>query len=249
MHAGHLCGEAAPYLPGAWVRVKGSRLMRASAASRHAGPSRRTMVTLLVCAGKGSDPSPALGPNEVIERIIGVDAGGDLARSAGYDVDLVVGDLDSISDGWPADRAHRIESQMESDLSKALSLSADRGWNDIVIVGVEGGRSDHALAAWGALAEAPIDLHIRMVVGGDVAHRATPIQPINLELHAGTTFSLFALQSPPDSSTTKVSLEGCKWPLVEENLSFSTRGLSNVALGGLISLTVDGIAVLVVPAP
>ncbi len=207
------------------------------------------MPTLLWCAGRLSEHALSAASRLAPTRVIGVDGGADSARAAGLKVDLVVGDLDSVDrSAWTDELIESLDGQNDSDLVKALTLCADRGWRDIFIVGVEGGRVDHALGAWAALAEAPLELAIRMFIDAAVAHRATLIQSVEVNLGEDARFSVFGLTGTDGRAAPRVGLTGARWSLTDTPLPLSTRGLSNRATGGPVRLTTDGVAVLIVPA-
>ena len=60
-------------------------------------------------------------------------------------------------------------------------------------------------------------------------------------LHEGTKLSLFAF-----TACANVSISGVEYPLDEEPIAFSTRGLHNVALGGPVHIQSDGALVVVI---
>ncbi len=150
--------------------------------------------------------------------------------------DLLLGDLDSVSDddrNWAeAGGCGVIElpSQESSDLAKAMAHMNHIGRTRVTIIGAAGGRADHQLAIWGALADASGELDISIHLGGDMGLRCC--DRLELGMEAGTLLSLFALRS------ATVSLSGARWPLERERMEFSDRGLSNLAEGGPVVLEV-----------
>lgn len=107
----------------------------------------------------------ACGPGEVsslpdADLVIAADSGVDTARRLGRHVDVVVGDLDSISaDGleWAESIGSRIEQHPErkdeTDLELALGVAVAAASN-VHVVGSAGGRLDHAFANLVVLASA-----------------------------------------------------------------------------------------------
>jgi thiamine pyrophosphokinase len=180
---------------------------------------------LLVAAGELPD-------GEWLERFIGpertviaVDGGLAHLRAVSHAPDLVVGDLDSASEGdleWAragGAEVVRLRGQEESDLAKAFALCSERGWSLIEVVGVAGGRADHQFATFASLAAADNSLSITTHLETGVARRFTTggEESFNPE----GEFSLFALKR------AKVTLSGAKYELGEEWLELDTRGLSN----------------------
>jgi thiamine pyrophosphokinase len=168
---------------------------------------------------------------------VGVDGGTDAAISRNIDVNLATGDFDSIADTG-VDRI-ALPDQNSSDLEKTLQYAAENGAETVEIVGVEGGEIDHQLAAFAALVEAPAELDIHMHMSDHVVMRC--LDNLELILPEGTKLSLFAF-----TACANVSISGVEFPLDCEPLAFSTRGLHNVASGGLIHIQSDGALVVVI---
>ena len=171
-------------------------------------------------------------------RVIAADSGADWLMAQGHEPDMVIGDLDSISPEslgrlWP-DRAHRVAEQNSTDFVKCLTrIEAPL----VLGVGFLGGRIDHELAAFHALAAYP-ERRCILIGGEDIAFLAPPV--MRLELLAGTRVSLFPL-GPVRSQS-----EGLRWPVDEVSFDPLSRiGTSNEALGP-VDLSVDGPAMLVI---
>ena len=92
-----------------------------------------------------------------------------------------------------------------------------------------------------ALIEAPPELEIYMHMTEHVVMRC--LDELELVLDEGTQLSLFAF-----TPCANVSISGVEFPLEDEPLAFSTRGLHNVALGGPIQIESDGALVVVISA-
>jgi thiamine pyrophosphokinase len=85
--------------------------------------------------------------------VIAADSGLDLARLLGLGVDVVVGDLDSVTPtglAWARDTGIPIEKASpdkdETDLELAVARATAGGAHRIVMLGGAGGRLDHLLA-------------------------------------------------------------------------------------------------------
>ncbi len=165
--------------------------------------------------------------------MIAADSGYDHARAHGVHVDLLVGDLDSIShdaleaakaDGTPIDL--HPQAKDATDLALALLAARDLGATRITVVAGDGGRLDHLLTGLLALtdpelAAVEIDAWI-----GDAWVRALH-GPGRAELRgrAGEIVTLAAVGGP----AIGVRTEGLEYPLRAETLDpASTRGVSNV---------------------
>ena len=192
----------------------------------------------LLCADGEWPPESIWKPlSESCEVIVGVDGGTDAALSRNLAVTMATGDFDSITDTEVERIA--LPNQNSSDLEKSLQYAAENGAEIVKIVGVEGGEIDHQLAAFAALVEAPSELDISMHMSEHIVMRC--LGDLEIVLDEGTTLSLFAF-----TACASVSISGVEFPLEEEPLAFSTRGLHNVALGGPIHIQSDGALVVVI---
>jgi len=192
----------------------------------------------LLCADGEWPPESVWRPlSEQCGVIIGVDGGTDAAISRNIAVNLATGDFDSIIDTEVERIA--LPDQNSSDLEKTLQYAAESGAETVEVVGVEGGEIDHQLAAFAALIEAPPELDIHLHMSEHVVMRC--LDELEVVLPEGTKLSLFAF-----TACANVSISGVEFPLEEEPLAFSTRGLHNVALGGPIHIQSDGALVVVI---
>lgn len=175
-------------------------------------------------------------------QIIAADGGLALCFAAGRLPDVVVGDMDSVDGGGLASarregvlvELHPVDKD-RSDLDIALARARHTGASSVRFTAAFSGRLDHTLAALGTLLSAA-DLSGRIeepFLDGyalDARFSATRTFPAD----AGRSLSVFAL----DPSTT-VSISGVRFPLEGERIPvLSSLGLSNVALGGDVSVTV-----------
>jgi thiamine pyrophosphokinase len=182
--------------------------------------------------------------------VIAADSGYDHAVGLGHTVDLLVGDLDSVSAegltdaeaaGVAIDR-HPI-SKDATDMELALDVATNRGASSIDIFGGEGGRIDHLLGVATGLTETTwsgIDLTwhtatgtIRPLVDGGHIH---------VDEAEGTVISLIVV-----SDSVGVTTQGLRWQLSGEMLHRGTsRGLSNEIVRTPASVSLDDGAILVV---
>jgi len=192
----------------------------------------------LLCADGEWPPANVWEPlSQDCDIIVGVDGGTDAALSRKIPVTLATGDFDSISDSEI--KRVSLPNQNASDLDKSLNYAADNGAEVVNIVGVEGGDIDHQLGVFAALIEAPSELEICLHMTEHVVMRC--LDELELVLDEGTQLSLFAF-----TPCANVSISGVEFPLDDEALAFSTRGLHNVALGGPIHIESDGALVVVI---
>ncbi|MBC7157474.1 MAG: thiamine diphosphokinase, partial [Rhodobacteraceae bacterium] len=175
--------------------------------------------------------------------IVAADGGADRALALGIEPEMVIGDLDSISDTarvrlGPA-RLRAVAEQESTDFDKCLrSIAAPF----VLAVGFEGNRMDHALAAFNTLARAPGPPCL-MLGGHDVAFRA-PAGPLELALAPGTRVSLFPM-APVEGRS-----QGLRWPIDGLRLAPAGRiGTSNEAVAEVVRLefTTPGMLVMLPP--
>jgi thiamine pyrophosphokinase len=206
----------------------------------------------IVVAGGDAPPPGRTIPAHT--SVIAADRGLDHAYACGLRIDLLVGDLDSVSERSLA-RARaegvtidsRPPAKDETDLELALGHVLARGMTHALVIGLGGGRLDHALGnllLLGAdrFAEIEIDAWI-----GDTTVSVIRLRR-RLSLHAGDLVSLLAVGGPAFGVTT----HGLEYPLRHETLwPGSTRGISNVVLDGPIMVELaDGVLLAVqVPGP
>lgn len=183
--------------------------------------------------------------------IVAADSGLDAAETLALDVDVVIGDMDSVTPGAlrrAEDAGVRIVrypiDKDATDLELALELARDAGARHIVVLGGHGGRLDHLLANALLLASprfAAVDIRWRL---GSVT--ATACRPGRTTAIDGTPGDRVSLLSIGGTATTIVTT-GLAWPLAGGDLPpGSTRGLSNSMTGATATVAVGHGAVLLI---
>lgn len=183
----------------------------------------------------GGDPPPAsivavLPPERFV---IAADSGYDHAVALGLTVDLLVGDLDSISAaGLAAARRDGVAIEEHSpdkdatDTELALAGATKRGFDQVIGIFGGGDRLDHALAALFAFAAPSLAGRQITLWWGDtrivVLHDGDAVEPGGL---AGEPFSLLPLHG----SASGVDIVGARYPLANARLAAgSSLGISNL---------------------
>jgi thiamine pyrophosphokinase len=214
-------------------------------------PGRRLAV--VIAGGEGVEP--AVLRRLPAERIvIAADSGLDTARAAGVTVDILIGDLDSVSaeglaaaaaEGVVVDR-HPVDKD-RTDLDLALQRVVDDGFTECALLGGAGGRLSHLLANAGLVAaERYAGIEVRWLVGATEAQVARPGRDVVVEGAPGDLVSLLAAADP----ATGVSTTGLRWALDGAVLEpGSTRGVSNQLTGGQATVTVSRGSLLVIHEP
>jgi len=204
----------------------------------------------LVIANGDCDPGQIQLAEPVSDDIvICVDGGLRHCIAASLQPTLLIGDFDSINeaDAQSIDLANieRIEHPSEkdaSDLELALQLLCTRSVQEVVLLGVSGGRTDHMLFNWHLCARRNWPYQLRMIDSHTDARLLTKERPYRSAQIAGRLFSVVPLSAMANG----VYVRGAQYPLNDANLPFgSTVGLSNVVTESHLQVTVrEGMVLL-----
>jgi len=190
-----------------------------------------------------------------VDLVIAVDSGVRIARSHGLPVHVLIGDLDSASEGdraWAlAEAAEIIEHPAEkdqTDLELALDHLVAAGATEIMALGVDGGRLDHELGNWSVLCR-PTAASVEVRTATGTAHVLHGDGPNFIDI-TGTTDQVVTLL-PVGGAARGVTTSGLKWELDNATLQPGTgRGVSNEFVDDAATITVaDGSLLVVVPDP
>ena len=191
----------------------------------------------------GARPDPlVIRAIPAVDFCVAADSGADHAIEAGFEVDCLVGDLDSISaKGLEAVRRSGIEiREFPADKDKSdLELAFDRALEErperVLVVGIAGGRPDHELANIMALAN---DRFRSIEVDGLLGSTRMSViwSSRTLTGALGETISLIPLATAVHGVTTV----GLEYPLTGETLRAGTsRGISNRYVAPEATITVE----------
>jgi thiamine pyrophosphokinase len=183
------------------------------------------MTTVIVLSGGSGFPTLAGLP--VGATVIAADGGAELAQTLGLVVDLVVGDLDSISAETLAgiERVERHAAEKDAtDLELALVAALRFEPEQVLVLGGGGGRLDHLLGGLLLLAAEPFaGVRVDAQFGAAAVHVVRGERTLYGE--PGELISLFAVHGP----AIRVVTDGLVYPLRGETLELgSSRGVSNV---------------------
>jgi len=167
---------------------------------------------------------------ETFDLVIGVDGGAQHASTLDVTLDTIIGDLDSFSDlehqnisnaeliSYPANKD-------ETDLELALLYAKERGANQIVMVGIMGGRMDMTIVNILLITHPNLSsCKIKLWHGEQTGWIIKPPGE-DISGHSGDTVSLIPLGDYASGITT----DGLKYPLKDEELTFTpARGISNL---------------------
>ena len=199
----------------------------------------------------GGEPMPAqtiLGLGRA-DLVIAADSGAENAAAAGLFVDVLVGDLDSITgqtlnavvDGGTRIEAHHPDKDT-TDLGLALTTAVELGADEIVIVGGGGRRLDHLLGNVAVITSRTLrHVPVRWVLERETAYVVHSRRTIPVS--NGSTFSVI----PIGGDASGVTLTGSKWNLENVTLdSGGSLGVSNIAVASELFVEVQDGTLLVV---
>lgn len=172
------------------------------------GVQRKVMnCCYILCGGPESCSTVKIPDNAYI---ICADSGYDKALSAGIKPDLLIGDFDSVKSKLPDDidvlraPAHKDD----TDTLLAVRTALEKGFDEIILAGACGGRTDHTLANIATL------LFIRehgakaYAVGDETDVYILADESLRLKADISRYLSVFAV-----SDEAVVSISGCAYPL------------------------------------
>jgi len=207
------------------------------------------METVLIFAG-GDSPTDSLAEElPEAELIIAADSGYDLAIKAGFAVDVLVGDMDSIEtevipghvvvEKYPTDKD-------ATDLELALDKVIENRPERVVVGGGAGGRVDHELATAALLCATRWETvdEIDWVTDRGWAHVIRRRRIIHGDV--GRTISLIPMGGP----AVAVNTRGLRWNLVDATMHPGTTwGVSNEFSGPVADIRLgSGCLLAVVPS-
>jgi len=184
--------------------------------------------------------------------VIAADSGLDLAELLGLTVDLVVGDMDSVSEaalaraeqlGVPIERHPRAKDR--TDLELALMAAVSAGAAAVHVIVGAGGRVDHAIANLAVMA-APewSNVAVTATVGDSAVWVVHDL--VELPLPIGAPLSLV----PVGGVASGVRTSGLQWELDGDDLDpHRARGISNVVTSLPATVSVEGGVVLAISSP
>ena len=182
------------------------------------------------------------------DYVIACDAGYLNARTLGVVPDLIVGDFDSAPRPEGENLVVLPAEKDNTDTHYAARLAVEKGFEQVLILGVLGGaRLDHSLAAIAAgLWLAKQGPEVTIAGRGAELRYVLPGRPVKVEHAPHAYFSLFPLEGTAEG----VSITGAKYPLQNARLvPDATLGASNETMPGGAEVRVERGSLLLVRAP
>lgn len=200
----------------------------------------------VIIAGGELDTIPVVGSEDLV---VAADSGYDHAVALGVPVDVLVGDLDSIS---VVGREHARTSPVEieqhptdkdaTDLELAIRAAVSRGATVIDIHGGEGGRLGHLLGVVLSLTNSEWDaVDIAWHTDTAVVRAATQKRPVVLSVDIGEVITIL-----PVGDVSGVTTTGLRWSLKDTSLERGTTvGISNESVSRRVTIDVGKGTVIV----
>jgi thiamine pyrophosphokinase len=167
---------------------------------------------------------------ETFDLVLGADRGAHYANTLYVALDVVIGDLDSLTDlerqdiGNPRFITYPTEKN-ETDLELALRYAKKQGADNIVLVGVMGGRMDMTIGNILLITHENLSSCRVEVWHGEQTGWVIKPPGEYIPGYPGDTVSLI----PLSGNALGITTEGLKYPLKDEELTFgSVRGISNL---------------------
>jgi thiamine pyrophosphokinase len=184
-------------------------------------------------------------------HVIAADSGYAHAIAMGFTPHELVGDMDSITavDLSDARDSNILISQFPSDkdltdTENAIASAIARDSTHNMVVSGGGDRFDHVLAMVHSLASCALTVDTTLLIGTTRVSYATYTREFRINVQPGDIISLI-----PIGGATTVTTAGLQWELDNDTLqSFASRGVSNVANGESITISVtDGLIAVIEP--
>lgn len=161
-----------------------------------------------------------------------VDRGVEHCLAANLQPHIVIGDLDSVSaDVLNDSRLDDVPRQIHPSRKAASDLQITLEWlerdppDEVILLGVSGGRTDHMLFNWMLPLLTHWSFSLQFIDSTTRAYLLTDTQPWEIAIPCGLTVSLLPL-----STVTGVTTMGLQYPLSDATIQpGSTLGLSNIA--------------------
>ena len=209
--------------------------------------SRHTLIFI-----GGDPPHPNVRQHLPIDAyVIAADSGYAHAIAMGFTPNELVGDMDSIT---PVDLTDARDSNIlisqfptDKDLTDteiAIASAIARHSTHLTVVSGGGDRFDHVLGMVHSLASCALTVDTTLLIGTTRVSYATYTKEFRINTQPGNTISLIPIGGGATVTTT-----GLQWELDHDTLqSFASRGVSNIATGEHISISVsDGLLAVIEP--
>lgn len=207
------------------------------------------MTAIIVCSGSVIDYSYHKKYFNKAESVICVDGGAKHVRSFGLVPDVLIGDLDSISEEdleyFKSLNVKIMKYQSEKDMTDteiAVDFAIESGYTEIVIIGGIGTRIDHSLANI-FLLKRMLDRGIKGLIVNEQNEIRLIKDRISVMREEGSKITLLPLTNLVEGITTK----GLYYELNNEAIEMgSSRGVSNEFSADAAEVTIESGILIVI---
>ena len=178
-------------------------------------------------------------------KLICADGGSNSALKMKLVPDVIIGDLDSISDQAlkefkSVSKIIRLKRQNDTDVEKCLKYAIKNNFDEALLVGVTGNRLDHTFCNLGIVLKFFTQIKISLIAENSFLKACKG--KVELVTFPGETISLYGI-----SPETKITSEGLKYELKNTSLPFGVReSTSNNARKNLVKLKIANGVVFVI---
>jgi len=190
----------------------------------------------LVIVANGEFPKNRI-PLEILnnaKHIIACDGAADKLIKNGYNPNIIIGDLDSISSLYKEkyrDIILKVSSQSENDLRKAVNYAEENNINKLSIIGASGKREDHLIGNIFSLFKYP-KISIKIFTDNGLFRLINNSK--ELKSFQGQKVSIFSTDN-----TIKINTKGLKYNLKNANINSLFYGTLNESLKDVITFNLS----------
>lgn len=197
-----------------------------------------------VILGNGNFPQHSI-PLKILKEasaIFCTDGAADaLIQQLGIVPTAIVGDLDSVSeetkDLYPQLLWH-FPDQATNDLQKTVQFAKSLGCSDLVVLGIFGGREDHAIANFSLLWK--LNAEVPLVAYSDFGTFSFVHGKTRLRSYPGQQVSIFARDG-----NCRISCSELKWPLSDHQFTEFWQGTLNEATSSELNFRTEEASALI----
>lgn len=177
--------------------------------------------------------------------IVCADGGANSAKKINLIPDIIVGDLDSISEStqkYFKDKCLiiKISRQNDTDVEKALKYLIKKKFSEVILLGGTGDRLDHSFCNIGIVIKFYNKIKISLLHKNSLLRAYSG--EINLTVNKGETISLYGIEEK-----TKIISSGLRYPLKNIALPFGKKeSTSNEAVSQNVKLKINNGIILII---
>ncbi len=193
-----------------------------------------TEKLLILANGDFPKTQKALDLLESDYSLICCDGAANKCYNAGYEPDVIIGDIDSLNNKLKEkfnDRIIELKNQNSNDLSKALNWASENDVKSVIIMGADGGDDDHYLGNIFIILENSYNFEIKIITNNgefDLINSGT------FSSNSNQKISIFCA-----NKKAKISSQGLKYELKDYCFTNLYGGTLNESLGDSFTISCD----------